>query len=196
MNRRNFIKKAGSSLFVPAIFGIYVPSVKAASRRALLEAKVLSAAGGPNTWYDSEIQANTDTSASSSTDSLEWVPVVVAQAGSATKARIYLKDNSATQGLKMGVYANAGGAVLASGSVSASVDDAYTEVTFGTPVAVSAATYLVAWIVDGGGLEFRYKASSGNWKAKLGFGYSSFPGNLPSPDFDLSRGYAAGLFVL
>jgi len=162
------------------------------------------AASGPNAWYDVETVANTDTDANGTVDALEWSSVTVVTGGSATKARIYLGDNTGTPSvnLKMGIYAAGGGAVLASGSVAnagSAGDNAYVEVTFGTPVNVSSSTtYLVAWIADAGALDltYRFKNGSGNWKAKLSYGYSNFPGTLPTEEtFSLSRGYAVSLFV-
>lgn len=184
-------------MFLPLVAGAPPPF-------ALTGPKFLAvpvAASGPNAWYDVETQANTDTDASGTVDALEWAVVTVAQGGSATKARIYLRDNSGGSTIKMGIYAAGGGSVLASGTATIAdgtcCDNAYLEVTFGTPVTVTATTYLIAWIGTTGvdQLNFRYKASSGNWKSKLSYGYSSFPGTLPSPDFNLSRGYAVSLFV-
>lgn len=159
----------------------------------------IAASGGPNTWYDVETFANTDQFFGSTIDALEWATVTVAQGGSATKARIYFADNGGGGNIKIGIYAAGGGSVLAYGTGNIAdgtcCDNAYLEVTFGTPVTVTATSYLIAWISDSGSLSYRYKGSSGNWKAKLSYGYSSFPGTLPSPDFSLSRGYAVSLFV-
>lgn len=159
-------------------------------------------AGGP-TWYDVETFANTDTTSFGTTDALEWTSVTVTTGGSATKVRIYLGDNSGGGNLKMGLYAAGGGAVLASGTGNianaSSNDNAYFEITFGTPVTVtSATTYIIAWIGDAGATElsYRQRAGTGSWNAKLGFGYATFPAALPgAADFTLARNYAVSLYV-
>ena len=157
---------------------------------------------GPNTWYDVETFANTDSDGVGTVDGLEWTPVVVTQAGLATKARIYMSDNSEGFNIKMGIYLLGDEVVLASGTANVAnnicCDNQYLEVTFDTPVSVTATTYLIAWIGDStfGGIATRYKAGVGTWNAKLLYGYSNFPGTLPgSADFTLSRNYAVSLFV-
>lgn len=165
--------------------------------------EMASGGSGPDVWYDVEEPGDTDSASVGTVDALEWSAVTVTTGGSATKARIYLGDNvgSPSVNLKMGIYAAGGGSVLASGSVSNAGqlgDNTYQEVTFDTPVSVSSSTqYLIAWIAstNADNLGYRYLAGAGNWKAKLSFGYGNFPGNLPAPDFDLSRAYAVSLYV-
>jgi len=158
---------------------------------------------GPNTWYDVATSGETDTPASGTDGALEWTTVTVTQCGSADKARIYLGDNVGTPSinLKMGFHAAGGGAALASGSVAnagSGGDNAYVEVTFGTPADVTSSTnYIIAWIAETGStdLTYRYLNGAGNWKAKLSFGYGSYPGSIPAEDFSQSRKYAVSLHV-
>lgn len=152
---------------------------------------------GPNVWYDVETVANADTSDFSTSAAQLWTPITPGQAGSATKARIYVDTWFGSCIIKMALYDAAGTSLLASGQVTATAGTQYWEVTFSVPVAVTATNYLLAWAEENGNLEFRYKAGAGNVKINVsGTGYAGFPpATLPAPDFDLARNYVVSLFV-
>lgn len=200
LTRRKFIGRGWKA----TVFGIFVPELIRGQVPIPIGQFDQKPSSKTPTWYDTEPQAATDTDASGTVDALEWSSVSVTIGGSATKARIYLRDNSVgSANLKMKLYEVVGGASKASGTVSIpdtnAIDNAYLEVTFGTPYTVaSSTTYLVAWIGDAGAsfLNYRYKAGVDNWKAKLAFGYTTSPDTLPTGDFSLSRGYAVGLYVI
>lgn len=154
-------------------------------------------AGGPNAWYDVETFANTDTDDFTLAAEQAWSPVTVGQAGLATKARIRVTTRFGDCIIKMALYDATGTTLLASGSLNCTAGNQYWEIPFSSPVAVSATGYLLAWAEENGNYLIRYKASSGNCKLNnSGSGYAGFPpASLPSPDFDLARGYAVSLFV-
>lgn len=185
---------AASGLFVP-----YICVGQMAWRRAVEANQVPPAGGGGGgAWYDTELQAATDTDAGSTIDELNWSPVVVTTGGSCTKGRIYINGTApGTFNIKMGVNKDSDGTILASGSGTYDgTQHAYTEITWGTPVTLaSSTTYRAAWILDNNNASFRYKAGADNWRDNLGFGYANYPGTLPAPTFDLARGFAVGLWV-
>jgi len=155
-------------------------------------------AGGPAVWYDVETVANTHTDGGSAVDATEWSAVTVGVAGTATKARMYFVNSLGSGNFKMALYNASGTTVLASGSGThtAADDSVYVEITFTTPVAVTATSYLIAWSFDNGNVFPRYKASSGSWNAKLSQSYASFPFTpIGTPDFTFSRGYAVSVYV-
>jgi len=161
----------------------------------------IPAGGGPDAWYDIEVSANRDTLAAYVPAS-EYVSAVVtvSQAGTATKARVFSNNfGGTTQNIKMALYASGGGAPIASGTVSilSTDDDVYKEITFDTPVAVTATTYILAWCADSANVGWYHNAGVGATDIYTGVGYSGFPENpLDTPTFpDLSRNACVSLYV-
>jgi len=160
----------------------------------------IPAGGGPDAWYDVETSANGDTLPVFSASEYSSAVVTVGQAGSATKVRLFVRNAGAvTRNLKCALYAAGGGAPLASGTaaVLSTDDDVYIEVTFGSPVAVTATTYVIAFAGDSGDMGYWYKAGVGALDIYNSVGYSGFPENpLGTPAFDnLARNACVSLYV-
>lgn len=209
MNRRYFLR---NGLFVAAPF-LLLPS-KVWSQNAKIGIAKLgivggapgtSGGGGPNVWYDTELFAATDTSASSSSTEWDWSDIVVTTGGSCTKCRIYIAGitSSTTSHLNAALFNNAGNSRLAVSSSDVTITDTghdqYWEITWSVAATVNnSTTYKLAWAADSGDLSYRYKSGEGSnlWYAATSQTYGAFPPtSLPAPTFNLARGYAVGIWV-
>lgn len=195
MNRRKFIKSG--ALFVPVAFGIFVPKLSAQlARNPGFYGTNRVAASGGGAWTDCITPGSTDTDGFSVATEWQWMDIALG-AGTYTKARIYLSAVGGGNNIKMALHApGAGGALLANGTATSGSAGAYTEITFGTPYAGSAATYHIGWEADGANLTYRYLNGAGSWHSDAATAYAAAPPSpLSTPVFDLSRNYAVGVFV-
>jgi hypothetical protein len=169
-------------------------------RRAMMLAKpALVAGGGPDVWYDIEVEANRDASYSFSGTDYSAAEVTVGVAGTATLLRLHVANGDlVAHNIKLALYDNAGN-LLSSGSVSVAPtdDNVYKEVTLSPSVAVTATTYIIAIMGDDGNLFFNAKAGVGALDAWVGKVYASFPYDpIGTPDFNnLARNMVAGIYV-
>jgi len=153
------------------------------------------AGGGPDVWYDTETAANGDSEDFGTSTRLNWTPVTVAQAGTATKIRVYVKTFFSADNIKAALYSNAG-ALLASGTGVSAASDAYVEITLGSPTAVTATTYKIAWMNESGTSTAYYKAGVGSFSFNAGSTYAGQPeATLPADSGPIARAYVVGVYV-
>ncbi len=200
MNRRKFLKRG--ALFLPASF-CFPAIVKAQSRfsgsmsfRGAASAQGTPAGGGgggPNTWYD--ISSTSDTNEAGDATTFDSEDIVFAQAGTATKARIYIRGFSTNTGVKMALYNNSNTKV-AQGTGTAT-GTGYLEITFDSSVAVSAATYKLAVQGNGVGISLGYLATTGSTYHYHALAYASFPEDpLTTGTLFGTRTLRMGVFVV
>lgn len=149
---------------------------------------------GPNTYYD--ITTSHDGSVTMST--ALWGTVTVAQAGTATKIRLFINVFGGPCNVKVALYNAAGTSLLASAPAQSTTANGYNEYTFTSPVAVTATTYFIAIMADTGNSEcdrLSGQASGTTKKDNTSLLYALFPpAILPSSDAQ-TIALTAGLFV-
>lgn len=107
--------------------------------------KRVAAASGPNTYYD---VTTTTTGTATSMTQMRWCTVTVAQAGTATKIRLYINVFGGPCNMKVALYDSTGTTLLAQANGQSTTVAGYNEYAFVTPVSVSAANYLIAAMAD------------------------------------------------
>ncbi len=203
MNRRKFLKSR--SLFIPTAlcFPHIVKAQTFAGSVAVRGAAGLQGApagggggGGPNTWYD--ISATSDNTETGDATFFDSEDVVFAQAGTATKARIYIGAYSSDTDVKMALYNNSN-TKIAQGTATATVANnlAYLEITFASSVAVTATTYKLAVQANGGGVAYGFLATTGSTYHYHALAYASFPEDpLTAGTLFGTRTLRMGVFVV
>lgn len=155
--------------------------------------------GGPDVWYDVEVVANGDSEDGTPASWLAWSDVTVAQAGTATKIRVYVKTYfGGGSNIKAALYTSGGSLIAGANGVGAvSASDSYVEITLGTPAAVTAATtYKIAWMPDTSNATIYRKASTGTVNLNFSATYGAQPvGTLPTADASPSFAYVVGVYV-
>lgn len=154
-----------------------------------------SVAAGPNAWYDSTTTTTSTTYISNVQG--KFTPVTVAQGGSCTKVRFYIKDkNGGTYAVKVGIY-NSSRAKLTEviGTIVAGTSqNAYFEVTLGSPLTVTAADYWLGFITDTTGNWGMGKAASGTETWNNDTTYPTLPDPFTTGGSTDAK-HAMGMFV-
>jgi hypothetical protein len=161
----------------------------------LLNAKPAVAGGdGPNTYYD--VTTSSDGEITQGPLYMLWNQVSVVTGGTVTKLRIKLGDCTGISGnIKLVLYADAGGAPLASGTVAYTGADsnAYVEVT-GLSYSISSGTYKIAFEADVATTYLKTASAGVGYYASQA--YSGVPVNpLPSSAGASGEYYLLGLYV-
>jgi hypothetical protein len=148
-------------------------------------------ADGPNTWYDVDSTGTNEKYGSASYADFDIV--TVAQAGTATKARVYISSHNAPTIVKMALYSSDGSTLLASGS-NTTASTGYLEITFGTPCAVTATTYRLA-VQFPDGVEGYYATNSAGAGYQAIVAYASFPAATISAAWAFEAHPRVGIYV-
>lgn len=156
--------------------------------------KRVASASGPNAWSD--ITTSHDGSVTMS--SALWGAVTVAQAGTATKIRLFINVFGGACNVKVALYNSAGTSLLASAPSQSTTVAGYNEYIFSSSVAVTATTYNIACMADSGNSEcdrLSGQASGTTKKDNTAVVYALFPpAILPASDAQ-TIALTAGLFV-
>lgn len=201
LNRRKFLRNT-AGLFVPVVFGIYVPSAEA-RRRALVSPTIPPAAGGggegPDVWYYAG-SGKSESSFTAGQTASGWAPqtynygAVVAVGAAGTCTTISIKagvDGATARTLKIGLF-NASNNLVADGSLSVPASSpAWRDVA--VSAAVSAANYTIMGSFETSDGAYAY--DSGQDGVYDEFDYASFPPATCSPTTESGTIYGVRMYV-
>lgn len=159
--------------------------------------------GASSAWYDSTTLGATSEDGALSDGFTVGTIVTPGQSGNVTKLRIWIVNSGSSLGvMKMGLFVDATGALVTSGSYTTGTAPGgdWVEVTV-TPAAVTSGTAYRIGFVAQIGTSFTTRAETGRPTNDSGYNttltYSAWatPPSTFTYDAGLSRGYLAGMFV-
>jgi hypothetical protein len=164
-------------------------------RRVMLKAKVTAAAAaGPDVWYTNDVAWTADAEYVGNNNQEILNPVVIAQAGTATKLRISVKTLATNPtDIKLALYDPSKN--LLTYETYAVTSTGMKEVTLVSPQAVSAATYFVGIEAATDQVVFFLDQTAATSITYGALAYASFPDNPFSGASTITWDFAVGIYV-